>query len=84
MCPPTLPRSAPSWRAWLIVFAPGSGSACTAGEASAGLPSTAACTLIHLGWKAKDALAAIQAARGCVVPDTEEQMRWILKYKAQP
>jgi hypothetical protein len=45
---------------------------------------TAACTLIHLGWKAKDALRAIQAARGCVVPDTEEQLRWILKYKAQP
>jgi protein-tyrosine phosphatase len=45
---------------------------------------TAACTLIHLGWKAKDALAAIQAARGCVVPDTTEQQRWILKYKAQP
>jgi protein-tyrosine phosphatase len=45
---------------------------------------TAACTLIHLGWKAKDALAAIQSARGCVVPDTEEQLRWILKYKAQP
>jgi protein-tyrosine phosphatase len=45
---------------------------------------TAACTLIHLGWKAKEALRAIQAARGCVVPDTEEQLRWILKYKAQP
>jgi len=45
---------------------------------------TAACTLIHLDWTAKDALAAIQAARGCVVPDTEEQRRWILKYKAQP
>jgi len=45
---------------------------------------TAACTLIHLGWKAKDALAAIQAARGCVVPDTTEQLRWILSYKAQP
>ena len=45
---------------------------------------TAACTLIHLGWKAGDALAAIQAARGCVVPDTTEQLRWILNYKAQP
>jgi protein-tyrosine phosphatase len=45
---------------------------------------TAACTLVHLGWKAKDALAGIQAARGCVVPDTTEQQRWILKYKAQP
>jgi protein-tyrosine phosphatase len=45
---------------------------------------TAACTLIQLGWKAKEALAAIQAARGCAVPDTTEQLRWILKYKAQP
>ncbi len=45
---------------------------------------TAACTLIHLGWNAKEALKAIEAARGCEVPDTEEQLRWILKYKAQP
>jgi protein-tyrosine phosphatase len=45
---------------------------------------TAACTLIHLGWNANEALRAIQAARGCEVPDTEEQLRWILKYKAQP
>jgi protein-tyrosine phosphatase len=44
---------------------------------------TAACTLIHLGWKAKDALNAIEAARGCRVPDTEEQRRWILRYKAE-
>ncbi len=47
-------------------------------------PLTAACTLIHLGWGAKDALAAIQAARGCGIPDTTEQLRWILNYKAQP
>ena len=46
-------------------------------------PLTAACTLIHLGWDAKDALEAIQTARGCEVPDTTEQLRWILKYKAQ-
>jgi hypothetical protein len=46
-------------------------------------PLTAACTLIHLGWKARDAIAAIQAARGYPVPDTEEQRRWILNYKAQ-
>ena len=47
-------------------------------------PLTAACTLIHLGWKAKDALEAIQTARGCKVPDTTEQLRWVLKYKAEP
>jgi protein-tyrosine phosphatase len=45
---------------------------------------TAACTLIHLGWSAADALAAVEAARGCPVPDTEEQQLWILDYKAQP
>jgi protein-tyrosine phosphatase len=46
-------------------------------------PLTAACTLIHLGWKAEDAIAAIRAARGYPIPDTEEQLRWILNYKAQ-
>jgi protein-tyrosine phosphatase len=45
---------------------------------------TAACTLIHLGWNAKQALGAIEVARGCAVPDTEEQLRWILNYKALP
>jgi protein-tyrosine phosphatase len=45
---------------------------------------TAACTLIHIGWNAKEALRAIEAARGCEIPDTEEQLGWILKYKAQP
>ena len=42
----------------------------------------AACSLIHLGWKPPDALAAIEAARGCRVPDTEQQREWILAYKA--
>jgi protein-tyrosine phosphatase len=45
---------------------------------------TAACALIHLGWEPKVALAAIEAARGCPIPDTEEQRQWILDYKAQP
>jgi protein-tyrosine phosphatase len=47
-------------------------------------PLTAACTLIQLGWDARDALAAIQAARGYDIPDTTEQLRWILHYKTQP
>jgi protein-tyrosine phosphatase len=47
-------------------------------------PLTAACTLIHLGWDAKDALAAIQSARGCEIPNTSEQLQWVLHYKAQP
>jgi len=41
----------------------------------------AACALIHLGWEAWAALAAIETARGCPVPDTAEQKRWILNYK---
>jgi protein-tyrosine phosphatase len=42
---------------------------------------TAACTLIHLGWKPWDALDAVEATRGCPVPDTEEQRAWILAYE---
>jgi len=45
---------------------------------------TAACTLIHLGWKPADALAAVEQARGCSVPDTEEQRAWIMAYEARP
>ncbi len=45
---------------------------------------TAACTLMHLGWEPETALQAIEEARGCTVPDTAEQLRWILRYKAQP
>ena len=40
-----------------------------------------ACTLIQMGFTADTALAAIQAARGCAVPDTLEQERWILHYR---
>jgi protein-tyrosine phosphatase len=42
---------------------------------------TAACTLIHLGWAPNAALDAIEAARGCPVPDTLEQEDWILRYE---
>lgn len=41
-----------------------------------------ACTLIHLGWDPATALDAIEAARGCPVPDTLEQREWILRYEA--
>ena len=40
-----------------------------------------ACTLIQLGFTVHTALAAVQAARGCAVPDTLEQERWILHYR---
>ncbi len=45
---------------------------------------TAACALIELGWEPRTALAAVEAARGYPVPDTEAQRQWILGYKAQP
>jgi protein-tyrosine phosphatase len=41
----------------------------------------AACTLIQLGWHAGEALAAIEKARGMVVPDTEEQAEWIMSFR---
>ncbi|HUN85523.1 MAG TPA: hypothetical protein VMU48_14175 [Terracidiphilus sp.] len=44
---------------------------------------TAACTLIHLGWNANDALRAVELTRGCPVPDTPDQRSWILGYEAQ-
>ena len=42
---------------------------------------TTACTLIQLGFPADTALAAIETARGCAVPDTREQEHWILHYR---
>jgi protein-tyrosine phosphatase len=45
---------------------------------------TAACTLIHLELKPLDAVAAVEAVRGCRVPDTSDQLEWILHYKAVP
>ena len=45
---------------------------------------TAACTLVHLGWKPADALRAIETARGYPVPDTREQFHWIMAYEATP
>jgi len=45
---------------------------------------TAACTLMHLGWRAHDALEAIAVARGYAVPDTLEQEQWILAYRVKP
>lgn len=44
----------------------------------------AASILKQLGWSPKAALAAIEEARGCAVPDTDEQRDWILRYEARP
>jgi len=41
-----------------------------------------ASTLIKLGWTAERALDEIEVARGCSVPDTEEQRDWILAFGA--
>lgn len=43
----------------------------------------AACTLIHMGWNAETALAVIESARGCRIPDTPEQRDWILDFEAR-
>lgn len=45
---------------------------------------TAACALIHLGWKARAAVQAIAQARGVPVPDNPFQEDWIRRYKAVP
>ena len=41
-----------------------------------------ACTLITMGWTAKDALRAIEIAREFPVPDTDEQYAWVLAFGA--
>ena len=41
---------------------------------------TTASVLMELGWSAMDALRMIEQARGCPVPDTEAQRRWILHF----
>jgi len=40
----------------------------------------AACTLVHLGLSPLAALKKIESARGCSVPDTDEQREWIIRY----
>jgi protein-tyrosine phosphatase len=44
---------------------------------------TGACALIHIGWSPREALDAIAETRGAPVPNTEEQERWILNYRAR-
>lgn len=43
-----------------------------------------ACVMIALGWRAGDALRLIGQARGFQVPDTEEQLEWILNFRPEP
>jgi hypothetical protein len=40
----------------------------------------AASILIESGWNAVEALRMIEEARGCRVPDTDAQQRWILNF----
>jgi len=44
----------------------------------------AACVLIKMGASADRALQVIEHARGCLVPDTPEQRKWVEKYSAPP
>ena len=37
----------------------------------------AASVLVRLGWSADVAFQAVETARGCAVPDTSEQKRWV-------
>jgi protein-tyrosine phosphatase len=39
-----------------------------------------ASTLIIMGWTSLNALDAIEAARGCSIPDTEQQRDWIVEF----
>jgi len=43
-----------------------------------------ACTMIALGWQADQALRLIEQARGFPVPDTPEQLTWILQFRPDP
>jgi protein-tyrosine phosphatase len=44
---------------------------------------TTAAVLIHLGGRPVEALAMIEEARGCHVPDTVEQLDWILSFEPE-
>ena len=44
------------------------------------IPDRGAPTDIHLGWSPLAALKKIESARGCSVPDTDEQREWIIRY----
>jgi protein-tyrosine phosphatase len=35
--------------------------------------------LVRLGWQANDVLAAVESARGCLIPDTPEQREWVIQ-----
>ena len=43
-----------------------------------------ASVMIALGWRADQALHRIERARGFAVPDTEEQLEWILNFHPEP
>jgi protein-tyrosine phosphatase len=44
---------------------------------------TTAAVLIQLGVRPAEALAMIEEARGCPVPDTDEQLNWILNFEPE-
>lgn len=52
---------------------------CRAGIGRSGL--LAACIMIELGTPATTAIQSITQARGCPIPDTDEQRAWIVRYE---
>jgi hypothetical protein len=42
-----------------------------------------AAVLIDIGFQAAEALALIEDARGCPVPETREQRNWILQFEPE-
>jgi protein-tyrosine phosphatase len=39
----------------------------------------AASVLVRLGWNPNTAFSAVEAARGCSIPDTPEQRQWVIQ-----
>lgn len=49
-------------------------------RASIGLSSVLAVSiLVRLGWDAGRAFCAVESARGCSIPDTPEQRKWVIQ-----
>jgi protein-tyrosine phosphatase len=36
--------------------------------------------LVRLGWNVNEAFTAVESARGCSVPDTPEQRKWVIEH----
>jgi protein-tyrosine phosphatase len=52
---------------------------CRQGVGRAGL--LASCMLVFEGWPAREAIRAVSEARGVEVPETPDQLAWVLNYR---